>query len=104
MLGIWNGKDLAYLSNLSRRELDEQFACLGGNPLVNGYAGTYPNPLETVFYKWSSAMQHLVPAASQSFMASHERMQFDAVRTIRPEISWKNVENKCAGKPFLYCP
>jgi hypothetical protein len=89
MLGIWNGKDLAYLSKLNKNQREEQNACRGGNPLVNGYAGTYPNPLETVFYKWSSGMQHLVPAASQSFMASHERMQFEAVQSIRPEIRWK---------------
>eukprot|EP01122_Echinamoeba_exundans_P016163 TRINITY_DN8105_c0_g1_i1.p2 TRINITY_DN8105_c0_g1~~TRINITY_DN8105_c0_g1_i1.p2 ORF type:complete len:390 (+),score=33.83 TRINITY_DN8105_c0_g1_i1:80-1249(+) len=88
LLGIWNGKDLAYLSQLTEQQRSAKFACLGGNPLVNGYAGTYPNPLETVFYKWSSGMHDLVPKSMQSFMASHERMQFDAVQSRRPEIRW----------------
>lgn len=86
LLGIWGAKDLRYVASLSQEQLAAQKICQLGNPYVIGYQGTYPNPLETVFFKFSNAMAPNVPGHVKAFMESLERTQYEVAASLRPEM------------------
>lgn len=88
LLGVWGGLDLRTVSAMSSEARKLLQICQPiANPYVaTGYSGTYPNPLETVFYKLVQYMISLIPSGSMAFMQSRERIQLEVVSSLRPEI------------------